>query len=86
MSDCHPPKEFNLQMLLLVAFLAAGRPFFHFHMAAFTSFAVSEVLAEAFNLAGPFFMAFLAVRDGCLVCLVVELDVLFHLDHISSKG
>ncbi len=86
MSDCHPLNELNMQMLLLVAFLAAGRPFFHFHMATFTRFSMSEILAEAFNLAGPFFVAFFAVRYSCLVSLVVELDVLFHFDHISSKG
>src|SRR6185369_14142148 len=71
--------------MLFMAFLAAGRSFFHLYVASFTSFAMSKFLAETLDFTGTFFVTFFAI-SYCLVCLVVELDVLFHFDHVSSKG
>jgi hypothetical protein len=71
--------------LLFVAILAGGRPFLHVGMTAFAGF-VCEVLAEAFNFSGCFFVTFLAVFQHLLVLLVGKLDASFELDNITAES
>jgi len=82
-----PPSPFPVVFYgfsLLVALFASGRPFLHIGMAPFADF-VGEILAEAFDLAGTFFMALLAVSYGCLVGFVIEFHPFFHLDDVRSE-
>jgi hypothetical protein len=72
--------------LLFVALFAARGAFFAIGVATLTVL-MGPILAEAFDLAGGFFMALLAVADSGDVSLVVELDPFFHLDDLrSGKG
>jgi hypothetical protein len=73
--------------LLLVAILAGGWAFFHLGMATFAGF-VSELFAEAFDLAAGFGgMTFGAVTGNLLlVSLVVELYASFELEYVRGKG
>jgi hypothetical protein len=72
--------------LLFVALFAARGAFFALGVATLAVL-MSPILAKAFDLAGGFFMAFLAVADSGDVSLVVEFNPFFQLDDLrSGKG
>ena len=71
---------------LLVALFAARGAFLAIGVATL-AILVGPILAKAFDLAGGFFMALLAVADSGDMSLVVELDSPFQLDDLrSGKG
>jgi len=73
------------EMLFEMAFFAAGGSFFHFCV-ALLAFLVGILLAKALNLpALSFLMALFAVLESIGVCLVLERDPFFHLDHVGGE-
>jgi hypothetical protein len=69
--------------LLFVAPFAARGAFFELGVATFAVL-MGPFLAKAFDLAGSFFMALLAVADSGDVISVLEFNPFFHLDELRS--
>jgi len=69
-----------------VAALAGSGTFFHLDVTAPTRFAVGKSLAETLDFAEAFCVAFLAILERFLMGLVIELNPVFHLDHVGTKS